>query len=108
MNISFDVFNEHPELMEGISTDEHIFYTSYLKFFADKLQPLKQEIDKEEDDDEDGARFTEINILTEGRGPATFWGYSKELRLRMEGCFKKEDFEQYEADLLRLRSEWQN
>lgn len=108
MNISFDIFNIHSELIEGISTDEHIFYTSYLNFFAEKLKPLKDEIGKEEDDDEDGARFTEINILTEEKGPATFWGYSKELRILMESCFKKEDFEQYEADLLRLRSEWQN
>ena len=100
MNISFDLFNEHPELKKGLSTEEHVFYTEYLKFFERKLLPLREEIDKEENEDEDGARFTEIHVLHSEYGrPATFYGYSQSLKSRMIGMFSNNDFEEFKLDL---------
>ena len=99
MNISFDLFNEHPELKKGLSSEEHIYYTSYLEFFAKKLEPLKEDIDKEENEDKNGVKFIEIHVLhLEYNRPATFYGYSKSLESRMIRIFSNEDFKQFELD----------
>lgn len=107
MNISFDVFNQYPKLKNSLSTDEHIFYTEYINFFAEKLAPLKDEIDAEENSDENGARFTEINILNK-TCPANFWGYSNELKSKMRRCFENEDFKKFEANLVNAQQAFHN
>ena len=97
MNISFDIFNEHPELQKGLSSDEHIFYTSYLKFFADKLSHLKNEIDYEESQQDD--RFIIIHVLYLDKGPCSFLNYSNGLKDKMVASFTKDDFDKFGSDL---------
>ncbi|HTD92964.1 MAG TPA: hypothetical protein VK644_04100 [Chitinophagaceae bacterium] len=104
MYIFFDIFNEHPELVEKISTEEDIFYTSYLNFFEEKLNHLKAEIEAEEGEME--GVFTVIHILEINKGPAAFFGYSENLKKRMASSFSKQDFEKFASDLQKRRQEF--
>lgn len=97
MNISFDLFNEYPELQKGVSSEEHVFYTTYLRFVADKLAPLKEQIEKEESEQE--GCFTEIHIFRENKAPMSFHNYSTGLVNKMKKRFSTKDFEQLNVEL---------
>ena len=89
MNVVFDIFVLAPSLVKETTVDEDIFYKELLHFIAQRLNPLKLEIDKEEETLSDAV--TIIHILRKDNRFISFNGYSKDLREKMLHSFTKED-----------------
>ena len=92
MNISFDIFTDHPELVNGTKEEEYVFYEELLLFVKQRLSILKDQIDREEDNELWEEKGTLICILPGNRRFINFLGYSEELRKKMIGCFSRTDF----------------
>ena len=92
MNIHFDIFTDHPELVNGTKEEEYVFYEELLLFVKQRLSILKDQIDREEDNELWEEKGTLICILPGNRRFINFLGYSEELRKKMIGCFSRTDF----------------
>lgn len=96
MTIVFDIFLDNHELVERAKSTPEVnaCLQEIYSFVADKLEPLKSEINLEERDEEGEPKGTIIFLEVSG-GPASilgFHGYSQVLSLRMLACFVEEDF----------------
>ena len=91
MNIHFDIFIDHPELVNGTTEEEYDFYTELLQFVEQRLFKLKDQIDQEENNELWEDKGTLICILRSHRRFIGFPGYSAELRKKMLGCFSRAD-----------------
>ena len=91
MNIHFDIFIDHPELVNGTTEEEHIFYSELLQFVSQRLSVLKDQVDWEEDNEPWEDKGTLICMLRSDHRFLGFLGYSEELRKKMLGCFSRTD-----------------
>ena len=91
MNIHFDIFTDHPELVNGTTEEDYVFYTELLHFVEERLSVLKDQIDREEDNELWEDKGTLICILRGNGRFIDFLGYSEELRKKMIGCFSRTD-----------------
>jgi hypothetical protein len=96
MNIAYDIFMLHPEAVAEVNKDPQLdtFFYELLTFVMERLKPLEERINKEEDALPDGHSGTVIQILNIEDGKfLIFLGYSKELVEKMKSCFSQKDFE---------------
>lgn len=92
MNIVYDVFLSNPGLLNAVKSDEELYYclAEILQFVAGRLQPLKEEIEREESADPNELKGTIIFLESPPEDPTRligFHGYSKELTAKMAGSF---------------------
>lgn len=94
MNIAYDIFINHPELVKEVNKDPEAdtFFTELLMFVIDRLKPLEEQINKEESDNPEEAMGTIIHVLRTDGKFLQFFGYTQQLRDKMSGCFSQEDF----------------
>ena len=91
MNIRLDIFTDHPELVNGTTEENYVFYTELLDLVKLRLSKLKDQIDREEDNELREDKVTLISILRNERRFIDFLGYSEELRKKMLECFSRTD-----------------
>lgn len=94
MNIHIDTFlydsNYKP------TAEEHIYYTEMLKFVAQRLKPLEDEIGKEEtENNDDSVTFVHV-IDSPTKGYIRHYKYSKELTAKIIACFSLDDIKYME------------
>jgi sulfur transfer protein SufE len=90
MNIAFDIFETLPELLDEMKPDEQQMFQTIIDFFEQRLSPLKQEIESQENKNEECVIM--IHFLTEENNKRiSMTGYSNTLKEKISGCFSDED-----------------
>ena len=97
MNIAYDLFLDHPEAIPIVQKDPDLntFFIEILKFVEDRLKPLNDELDREEDEAENNGKWngTIICVMRNDGKFINFHGYTEPLRNKMLSCFTKEDID---------------
>ena len=110
MDIVFDVFIYHPEYIDRISAEEHIFYSELRKFTEQRLSPLRDEIDKIENEnaDKEEISYIMIYIIAEHNTFMEYHNYPKELRKKMKDSFTQDDLTYIENKIGQLLAKMNN
>lgn len=87
--VLIDLYIGNPSLYENVSPKEQSVYNELISFIAKKLSPIKEQIIKEQI--EDNSRATVIRFISR-YSPLTFH-YSNNLAGKMQSCFSKKDFD---------------
>ena len=88
MNIVFQIYQDDPTCFDNITQEEKLMFDTIWSYVEGRLMPLKDEIEKEEaQDNEPKKKGVIIGFPTKGMGCQ---GYSKPLQKKILSCFDQE------------------
>lgn len=108
MVVLFDIYMQYPDIKDLVRKDVDLisFLKGITEFIFVRLDPLREEIDKEEleeQNNEHKKRAIIVWLLLEKNNQITFEGYSDKLKNKMLSCFSKSDIEYFVTKMKELQ-----